>query len=243
MARIQEINQYLEALRPLLLPLGLVGIRLGYLTTDSDRSRRVLVLDRHGATSRYALISPRPQGRAAGIKALVHHHPIDAPVADQILDLAHELSELNDMGAWPLVSTTRDSVFIGPDGIEGTPFSDHPGFWRRYHNLCGCFPGVERILFTAHIGESKKGSSRKVWMSFRGADGIELAAVAVNHMATMLRDWYGPEDAAHSKADANLGRWAHQLGVSLDYFMDAALDLVTFDTMQQVTEIRLEPPK
>lgn len=240
MARLQDINGLLDELGVLLLPQGIVGLRLDYMVTDSQRSRRIVQLERHGASPRYAFLSARPHLRPQGVKAIVNNMRVDADGANQILDLVHQLSDLNDVGAWPLATTDRESVVVTPAGIEGTPFTNHPGFGRRYDHLCRRFKGVSRIVFSANMGETKKGSSRKVWMSFRDDDGNEMAAIAVNALAKMLRDWYGPEDAAHAQADANLGRWAHQLGMALDDFMDAALDLLTFDSLQQVTEIQLE---
>lgn len=242
MNKTDQIESKLAALRDELLPYGVTGIRFDYLVTDAGISRRILVLDRHGTGNRFALISRREGLREKGIRAMVNNLPMDREQANRVLDLADDLSELNDMGAWPLEITEREPVIGNYAGVGGTPYRDLPGFKRRYNNLLNRLPSVRRIDVQVHIGTSKKGNSRKGWITFFDCDGVQLASIATNHLATMLRDWYGTDDKAHAVADANTGRWARQLDVDLDDFMDVAMDLLSFDNLLQVTGLHLDQP-
>jgi len=241
MSKTDQIEQKLEELKNELLPLGVAGVRMDYMVTDNGTSRRIMVLDRHGAGARFALVSKRAPIREKGVRSLVNNLPIEADQANRILDLAEELSELNDMGAWPFETTPRESAVADNTGVDGNGYGALPGFKRRFNNLRDCLPNIQRIRIDEHQGKSTKGSNtRKAWASFYSFDGEQVASIAINHLRTMLRDWYGTDADAQPTADANCGRWANQLGISLNDFMDVAMDLMSFDGYLQVTDIYLD---
>lgn len=243
-----KIQALVSDIGALLQPYGVVGVRLDYLTTDRDVSRRVLMPERHFAQTKYAVVSPRDSQRPKGLKAMFHIIPpiekqvISEADASRVLDLADELSDLNDMGAWPFQPDTRVPDVATYYGVGSTAYAKLPGFKRRYHHIRKCLASVARIDMAVHVGTKDKASSRKAWMHFYDDNGDQVAAIPTNVLATSLRQWYGTDDAKHVEADAKLGRWAHQLNAPLDAFMDIALDLLQFDTLLEVTGINLREP-
>lgn len=240
--RNNRIQTLVGELGSLLRPHGVVGVRLDYLTTDRDVSRRVLMPERHHAGTKYAVVSTRENQRPKGVKAMVHMLPMSETDAARALDLAGELSDLNDMGAWPFEPDARAPDVATALGVGETKYSKLPGFLRRYQHIRDTLPAVAYVDLTVHVGTSTKGNSRKGWMHFYGDDGEQLASIPTNVLATSLRNWYGTDDAKHAEGDAKLGRWAHQLGVPLDDFMDTAMELLQFDNLLEVTGINLREP-
>lgn len=238
----QEIGHLVDRLGELLMPYGCVGLRTSYFVTDQGVSRRSLICERHGASPRYAVLSMRPTQREKGVKSLVSTIGVTEELANEVLDLAHELSEFNDVGAWPFVTDERPAVLVSATGVNDVPYAQLPGFGPAFLCVQINLPAIDRIVISQHVGERKGGRSQKGWMHFFDAGENQICAVSINSLATMIREWYGEVEDKRAEADAHLGRWAHQCGVDLHAFIEAAMHLMSFDAYLRVTEIDLRDP-
>lgn len=239
-ARNDRINHIIGELQSLLAPFQCIGVRTDYTVTDMGVNRRCIVPERHGAGGRYAALSIRDNIRPKGIRSLVNFLGITPPDADQVLNLALELSELNDIGSWYFESDDRAERTAGEFGVGAKRYAQLPGFSYAYQNLRDAIPAIERIDIAKHTGTRKGGKSVKGWMHFYDRAGDQVCAVSTNLLATSVQNWFGDDEAERVVADRHLGRWAHQTNADLPRFVEAAMHLLQFDANQRVTCINLK---
>lgn len=238
--RNREIAQHLGTLRTLLMPHKCIAVRTDYRVTEAGVNRRCLVPEAHGRGSHYAFISTRDNVRPRGVHALVHSINIGVADADRVLNAAEALSELNDVGAWPLAIDDRRARVAHESGIESRPYQRLPGFEAAYQNVRDALPQIARVDLTSNTSDIGKKNSRKAWMHFYDHAGDQVAAIAVNLLATSIKGWFDDDDVERAKADRHLGRWANQLNADQSRFTEAAMDLLRFDSVIGATSINLQ---
>lgn len=221
-----------------LLPARVIAIRTDYVVSPKPASRRVLQCEYFGSKHHYCLLSTRPNLRETALKTLRCSIGVQETVdAERILDLAAELAEHNDLGAW-----ARPGITCAPSGGSLTP--DAPGHTpaliAAYEAVRAGLPGIDRIELAQAYQPG--GSSRKSWWQLYTGEA-QVVAVAGNAIPGLLRSYFGSEPGGdYAAADRHLGRWAHQAGVSMPGFIDAMASVLMLETLQRPDRIVLEAP-
>lgn len=238
--RAQDIEVHLAELRRHLLPMRRIGVRTDYIVVPTGANRRVLVLEAHQKANKFALVSSRAGLRERGVAALRNNTALNEDECQAVLNAAEALSEINDLGAWPLVTFERPPRVASSAGVSGCPCAEIPGYQRAFDTIRSALPHVDRVEILESRQDPKGGGTRKGWMHFYGPGGEQWAAVSTNLLGTMLRDWFSGNADAYPIADKRLGRWAKQVGADLPAFIEAAMDLRRLDSIVGVSEVRLE---
>lgn len=241
MNQFNQIQHLLEQLRLRLERYQVVGVRTDYTVSNSTgNSLRCLVPEKHGMAVRYAVLSPREGTRRHGVAALEKYLGIkDRAEANAILDMAHELSEINDLGSWPLAVDARPEIVATSTGIGGRAYRRLPGLEQAFRNMGDAMPSISEIVLTMNTGSRKQTlKSTKTWASFRDRSGDELCALTLGQLALSLKKWFAEGDADRPTADRHLGRWANQVNADQGRFIEAAMELIKFDSILGVTRIQ-----
>lgn len=237
MTQVNPIQQLLNDLSDLVKPFGVVSLSTDYLVTKTDAYRRCVVLNRHGKKKAFAVVSKRPEQRENGLKALRAVLGMDASVGNQVLDTAEALSELNDLGSWPMASDDRVPLVATDHGIGSTQYESLPGMEQAFTAIKQALPSLGRIHVLVSTLTENNRNSRKGWMHFYDLDGKQSAAISTNMLATHLRGWFDLTDQDRRTADRHLKRWATQLGAEQGSFIHAMVSLMTLDTFVGITGV------
>lgn len=239
MTHVNQTQQLLNDLAALVKPFGVVSLATDYLVTKSRAYRRCVVLHRHGKKKAYAVVSRRPEQRENGLKALRAVLGMNADIGDKVLDAAEALSELNDLGAWPVEADERAPLVATETGIGGTPYDQLPAMEQAFASIQSALPRVARIDVQVSTLTENNRNSRKGWLHFYDAHGNQTAAIATNMLASHLRGWYDLQDENRQTADRHLKRWATQLDAEQGPFTHAMISLMTLDTFVGITGVDL----
>lgn len=236
----QRIDEQLSRVRELVEGFKVAGVRTDYVTTSGGYNRRVVHLERHGTRSRYAFVSPRLYQRETGVRSLTSSLGMPADRAFELLDVVEELSELNDMGAWPLVWDPRPAVNVSLNGFNEEGFDVLPMMEDVVNLIRTTMPEVARIEFFTSTRLVSEENRRLGWAQFYDAHGAQVASISTNllHSAINYYDMGSHED--YFLADRRIGRWAHQLGADQDMFIRAADMLVEIQRSATIATMYLD---
>lgn len=223
------------------LPGNVTGIRTDYSISQDGASRRGLSIERFGKKNIFILVSPRDRIRSRAEQLLRDNAAVLEKDAAALLDDAHELTEINDLGAWPLVPDRREARRMSRHGIGGRSFKSLPGAEDLWLSVSANIPQIETI----HIAEALdatpgRSNSRKSYASFRDRSGDEVASIQLNQLSRQVRDMSFPlSEEDYKNADRRTGRWAHQVGADQKGFIAAMICLLSIDNYFAPTEINL----
>lgn len=235
-----KIDQLVGRLSELLTPFNCVGFRLDYIVSGNGANRRCLIPDRFGAGGRGAFVSNRDNIRPKGLKTLHATLNIPEAVGNEILDVALELSEINDMGAWAFSTDEREPRVAGRHAVGSRGCDSLPGYTADMDNLRDALAQINAIDIVTHTAHSaKKGTNYKAWFYFHDAAGEQVCSIANNHLAMIMRDWMSDDEQKKIEADRRMGRWANQVNADRDRFVEAARILLQFHAYLGVTKIDL----
>lgn len=242
MTSARQLDQILSQIFTL-LPPKVVGLRTDYLVSADGASRRTLQCEYFGSRHHYCLVSPRPAVRARGLKTLRSSVGVtDDAIANRILDLANELGDLNDLGAWPRFVDDEIPRELDTRGKGLVAGGAGALLQQAVDAIRDGLPGVSAIDLTSATARDGKGTHRKAWWSLRDSEGEQLVAVSANAIPGLLRSYFLREgEGRFEVADRYLGRWAHQARVDQPGLINAFAALVSLEALVRPTRIRLEP--
>lgn len=235
-----RIDELVARLGELLVPFDCVGVRLDYIVSGNGANRRCLVPDRFGSGARSAIVSSRANMRPKGLKTLRTTLNVPESVGEEVLDVALELSEINDMGAWAFKIDERPPRVVDQHMVGGRRIDSLPGYEADLDNLRDALPQVHTIDIVTHTRHNtQRVVGRKAWFYLYDGAGNQVCAIALNHLATTMRDWLGDDDQKLSEADRRMGRWSHQVNSDHARFIEACRILLQFDAHLGATKINL----
>ena len=225
------------------LPANVAGIRTDYSISADGASRRGISIERFGKKNIFILVSPRDRIRNRAEQLLRDNAAVPEKDAAALLDAAHELTEINDLGAWSLLPDPREARRMTKFGIGDRTYKNLPGAEDLWLTASANLPKVETILIAEALDTTPgRSNSRKSYASFRDRSGEEIAAIQLNLLSRQVRDMSFPmSEEDHKNADRRTGRWAHQVGTDLKSFIAAMICLLSIDNYFAPTEINLSP--
>ena len=223
----------------MLAPRRYAGIRLDYLVTDQGKSRRIMTPEKHGTRTRYALVSPRPAWRAAGVKSVTTAMGLSEVDANRLLDLCEELGNINDMGGWPLTQDQEPARVVSASTLAsiagGVALED------AFFNLQTGLHGIATIVVARNTFTGSSGpGSQFTWFSLRRPDGSEALSLSRHALTEALMHRTARQPDLVATADRRLGRWAHIAGIPQEAFEQAMEALLAVDGQARPTHIQLE---
>jgi len=230
---------------------GVISIRTDYKTTADGANRRYLVLNLAEDQERYALVSPWTGLRAQGIRRLVKYTGLAEEAADQVLDMAHALSELNDIGAWRI--GTRDvvppAVVVDGERMGQQSYGLHPGLAASFDLLSSlleytvAYVDIE-VRRAKRSGSGKLLYPRQSWHTYYDPDGEQIAALSGQHAGREVTEWLSSCDESRRDAAGRYIRgWAKQLKIETSAMAAAFLEVLKLEQFVGVTRIDLRPPR
>lgn len=235
-------RQLVEQIGRILLPTGITAIRTDYKVMAGGASRRYLVLESAVDKPRYAVLSPRPNIRPIGIERLVKYTGLSDQDADQVLDLAHALSEGNDIGSWPLgLPADVESRVVDGDGVGDLSYAAFPALAKSYDLLNDLLDGrVSRIEIDVRKLPTGRGTRRHAWHFYYDCDGRQISALHSQNTGAILTQWMFPRD--HSTQDPMeryVRGWGGQLQVAPDVMAAVFLEVIKLEQFMAVTTVDL----
>lgn len=223
------------------LPANVTGIRTDYSISQDGASRRGISIERFGKKNIFILVSPRDRIRSRAEQLLKDNAGVLEKDTTALLDAAHSLTEINDLGAWPLVADRREARHMSKHGIGNRSYKNLPGAEDLWLTVSANLPQIETIHIAEALDETPgRSNSRKSYASFRDRSGEEVAAIQLNQISRQVRDMSFPlSEEDYKNADRRTGRWAHQVGADQKGFIAAMICLLSIDNYFAPTEINL----
>src|SRR5690625_355980 len=232
---VDEIGQ-------MLMPASITAIRTDYKVTAGGASRRYLVLESEQDKPRYAILSPRPNVRPIGIGRMVKYTGLSEKDADRVLDLAHELSEVNDIGCWPIGPKPDVAPrVVNGEGVGELSYAAYPALAKSYDLLNDLLDGRgSRIDIDVREIPSARGMRRQAWDFYYDDQGRQLAALHSRNTGAVLTHWMFPRDEADQDPMERYVRgWGGQLQVAPDVMAAAFLEVIKLEQFMGVTRVGL----
>lgn len=232
-------------LSDLLAPTGLPAIRTDYKVDSRGFSRRYLVLDSFSEKPRYVLMSPRPHLREIGLARMAKYTELSEEDATRVLDLAHELSELNDIGGWALGPRDPDveERVASMDGIGHLDYGRFPALAYSVdllNNLLSEHVSRVEIDIRRVRGGRKEGGRRRAWHYYYDQDGRQVGAHSSTDTGWRISSWMNSADhEVRDAAERYVRGWGGQLKVSPDAMAATFLEAVKLEQYLGVTRINL----
>lgn len=210
------LDALLGELRHHLVPTGVFAIRTHYRTTSDDASRRHLVLHFPNQPERHLILSPRPGQRIAALNRLVKYTGFDPELANRILDLGHELSELNDLGGWSLMDPPRKASPLTMDAhqVAGMQYNRYAAFAELYDSIAEKIEdrvGHIELLNYKPNQPTMRGVRWSAWQYFYDREGNQIAAHQQHVMNLLISQFVGRDEKAQESADYTLRGLGKQL--------------------------------
>lgn len=231
----------------ILRPKGILGIGTDYKVNKYGTSRRYLVLESEGDRPRYAVLSSRPEQREHGVARMVKYTGLDEQAADETLDIAHALSDLNDVGAWTLMPRTAKPPrrTVDQDGMGDLDYGRYPALANSIdllHDLLS--HRVARIEVEVRTGKmGGRANARQAWYYFYDHDNVQVAAHTPSRIGWHLNHWlHADSEASRDIADRFMRSWGAQLHVSPDEMAAAYYEVQKLEQAMGFTDIDLGAP-
>lgn len=239
-----SITDLIDSIRADLASSAAIGFRTDYKVTRDGSSRRYLVISMSDKDT-FAVLSPRPSQREIGAKRVMAAAGVTEDAAMRLLDSAHALSEINDIGAWP-VAPARGSVSVVLDdsAVGAVSYSSMPSFSHSYEFLSGLM-GSSITSIDVHTGsvggstERKIKGTRRSWLSFNAHSG-SVCSIAVPRFHAVFRDWLTGNEDAKDQSDHFIRRWGQQVHVGPGEFASAIFEIEKAIAMFNVQRIDLQ---
>lgn len=227
----------------MLAPSGISAIRTDYKITADGASRRYLVLESACDKPRYAVLSPRPHSRRIGIQRVTKYTGLSEQDADRVLDLAHALSDINDVGSWPLGPTkVRAERVLDGSRLGELDYAAYPALARSYDVLNELLDGrVARIAIDVRsVGRSGR-LRRHAWHFYYDHQGFQLSAHSSQNTGSVLNQWMFPQELNIQDAmERQVRGWGGQLGVAPDTMAATFLEVLKLEQFLGVTTVNLD---
>ena len=223
------------------LPERAAGIRTDYSVTTDGASRRALIVEAFGRKNAFVLVSPFEKIRARAIQIMVDNVGVKADAAIRCLEAAHELTEINDVGAWTFQERAREARRMTKRGIGDLEFGAIPGAEDLWLTISANLGSIERIEIIETIdAQPGRGGARKAYANFYTSENVQVAAIQLNLLSRQVRDMAFPASEEDGKnADRRTRRWANQVGADQRAFTAAMIALLSIDNYFAPTEINL----
>ena len=216
-----DLQDILAELKVHLEPKGVYAIRTHYRVTSDGASRRHLVLDFPAQAERHLIMSPRTSQRELAMGRMEKYTGITGDQAHRVLDLAHALSEINDLGGWAFTPPDEASERTTMDAhqIAGLEYTRYPDLADLYDLIDRRVGGtVSRIeMVNQKMGRGAKPGVRwAAWQYFYDADGRQIAAHQQHVMNILAANFVSSEEAARDQSDYHLRGLGKQLRLGPD---------------------------
>ena len=215
-----------------------ISLTLDYLRSEVGKNRRVVFIEREGVASFYAKISPREPIRNGGVRTLVNKTGMSEDMANHVLDLIHKLSEINDIGEWPLYEMPGNGQALVDGRLGHLDDGTEQSMFRPIHQqLEGVLRNITLIRTVANV---PVGSRSKYWFYFYDQEGNQVAAINQGRLRKTAWDYIqgtaGNEDAVKFR----LARWAAQLQTSIGGMLKVASAMTALNTFAYPEIIELK---
>lgn len=229
-----------------LLPAGVQSIRTDYKIDSQGHSRRYLVLETMTDKPRYVMVSPRPHLRERGVERMSKYAELSEADANVVLDLAHELSELNDIGGWALGPRELEipERVASLEGIGHLDYGRFPALAYSVDLLNDLLAeNISRVEIDIRqiSGGRKKGGRRRAWHYYYDLDGRQVGAHSTIETGWRISSWMNnPDDEIRDASERYVRGWGGQLRTAPDAMAAAFLEAVKLEQYLGVTRVDLK---